>query len=67
MNDYLAMYIEKDVAHRIDNEEIMLHCYYFKIWNIIKSNCRNFMYFSFCFFIFSYINIFKFSFVLIFV
>ena len=31
MNDCLAMYIEKDVAYKIDNEEIMLHCYYFKI------------------------------------
>ena len=23
MNDYLAMYIEKDVTHKIDNEDIM--------------------------------------------
>ena len=23
MNDYLAVYIKKDVAHRIDNEEII--------------------------------------------
>ena len=31
MNDCLVMYIDKDVGHRIDNEEIMLHYYYFKI------------------------------------
>ena len=23
MNDYLTMYIERDVAHRIDNKDIM--------------------------------------------
>ena len=49
MNDYLAMYIERYVTYRIDNEDIMQQ---FQNMKYREKQLSNFIYFSFFIFYF---------------
>ena len=52
MNDYLVVYIERDVTYNIDNETIMQQ---FQNMKIVKGNCK--LYVFVCFFIIVVVNI----------
>ena len=52
MNDYLAVYIERYVTYRIDNEDIMQQ---FQNMKYREKQLSNFIYFSFLFFIFCFL------------
>ena len=52
MNDCLVVYIKKNVAHRIDNKEIILQFQYMKHH---RKQLQNFMYFGFFFFWFCFL------------
>ena len=52
MNDYLAVYIERDVAHKIENEKY--HATILK-YETLRRQLKNFMYLCVCVFFFDVI------------